>query len=335
MKPVIFGCEGLTLTDRELAFFSKVKPAGFILFARNVEDAPQVAKLTAQMRAAVGRHKVPILIDQEGGRVQRMSPPAWRKYPPMEIFGKMAMQDPTLAASALRLNCRLIADDLRKVGITVNCLPLLDVARPETNDIIGDRAFSSDPALVAALGRIVVDAHQEGGVLPVIKHLPGHGRATVDSHLDLPLVETALAELEQADFIPFQVLKDAPFGMTAHITYSDIDDTKPATLSRVVIARIIRMKLGFQGVLISDDLSMKALSGNIDDLAMETLDAGCDLTLHCNGDMAEMQAIAAKIPLIDPKLETRLATLIRHVERAPIPNRADIKRRYEELMAKF
>ena len=335
MKPVIFGCEGLSLTDRERALFRKEKPAGFIIFARNIEDVPQLTSLTAQMRETVGRHKVPILIDQEGGRVQRMSPPIWRKYPPMDVFGKMAMQDPTLAASALRLNCRLIADDLRKVGITVNCLPLLDVARPETNDIIGDRAFASDPGLVAALGRIVVDALQEGGVLPVVKHMPGHGRATVDSHLDLPVVDAPITELEETDFMPFQMLKDAPFGMTAHITYSEIDDKLPASLSRVIIARIIRMKLGFKGVLMSDDISMKALSGNVSDLAVATLEAGCDLTLHCNGNINEMREIAAKIPTIEPRLETKIATLIRGVGRAPMADRADLKRRYEELMARF
>ncbi|MEX0298811.1 MAG: beta-N-acetylhexosaminidase [Kordiimonas sp.] len=335
MKPVIFGCEGLSLTEKEKAFFNEVKPTGFILFSRNVENRKQLSALTSEMRQAVGRHKVPILIDQEGGRVQRMTEPEWRPYPPMGLFGDMASKNPTLAASALRLNCRLLADDLRRVGINVNCLPLLDVATEETSIAIGDRSFSKDHSLVSALGRIVADALQEGGVLPVIKHLPGHGRATVDSHFDLPVVDAPLAELEATDFAPFRVLKDAPFGMTAHITYSDIDAMKPATLSRVIIGRIIRMKIGFAGVLISDDLSMKALSGNIEDLAAETLAAGCDLALHCNGKLDEMQAIAAAIPDIAPQLETRIAKLIRTVEQAGAPDRADLRRRYDDLMAKF
>jgi len=335
MKPVIFGCEGFTLTDKERAFFKEVKPAGFILFARNIESPKQVSSLTSEMRQIVGRHKVPILIDQEGGRVQRMTETAWRKYPPMAVFGEMAMKDPTLAASALRLNCRMIADDLRRVGITVNCLPLLDVARPETSTAIGDRAFSDDPNLVAALGRIAVDALQTGGVLPVVKHIPGHGRATVDSHHDLPVVDAPLTALEASDFVPFQVLKDAPFGMTAHIIYKDIDAAKPATLSRIVIGRIIRMKIGFGGILLSDDLSMKALSGPIDELAVDSLKAGCDLALHCNGKLDEMQAIAAAVPNISPKFETKLAGLIRNVEGAAVPDRADLRRRYEDLMAKF
>lgn len=335
MKPVIFGCEGLTLTEKEKAFFSEVKPTGFILFSRNVESRKQLHDLTSEMRKAVGRHKVPILIDQEGGRVQRMTEPEWRRYPPMGVFGEMAMKDPTLAASALRLNCRLLADDLRRVGINVNCLPLLDVATEKTSLAIGDRAFSTDPNLVSALGRIVADALQAGGILPVIKHLPGHGRATVDSHYDLPVVDAPVSELEETDFAPFRVLKDAPFGMTAHITYTDIDPIKPATLSRIVIGRIIRMKIGFGGVLISDDLSMKALSGNIEDLAAETLAAGCDLALHCNGKLDEMQAIASAIPNIAPQLETRIAKLIRTVDQAIIPDRGDLRRRYDDLMAKF
>lgn len=335
MKPVIFGCEGLSLTDKEKTFFSEMKPAGFILFSRNIESREQVAALTSEMRKAVGRHKVPILIDQEGGRVQRMTEPEWRKYPPMGLFGEMASKDPTLAASALRLNCRLLADDLRRVGINVNCLPLLDVATNTTSLAIGDRAFSADPSLVSALGRIVCDALQASGVLPVVKHMPGHGRATVDSHYDLPIVDASVEELEVTDFAPFRVLKDAPFGMTAHIKYTEIDAAKPATLSRIVIGRVIRMKIGFGGVLISDDLSMKALSGSLDELAAETLAAGCDLALHCNGKIEEMQAIAAAIPDIAPQLETRIANLIRKVEQADVADRADLRRRYDDLMSKF
>jgi len=335
MKPIIFGCAGPVLSEQERSFFHKEKPAGFILFSRNIEDKKQVATLTADLKKAVGRHKVPILIDQEGGRVQRMTEPHWRKFPAMKAFGDMAMQDPTLAASALRLNCRLIADDLRRVGINVDCLPLLDVMHDEADPIIGDRSFSKDPALVVALGRITLDALQEGGVLPVIKHLPGHGRATADSHLELPIVDTPLARLEETDFLPFQQFKDAAFGMTAHIVYSDIDPDNPATLSRLVIARAIRMKIGFKGLLMTDDLSMKALSGNLGDLAVASLEAGCDLVLHCSGKMDEMQNIAGRIAMNNNGLEKRVADLVRGAERAPMADRGDLVRRYEELMAKF
>jgi beta-N-acetylhexosaminidase len=335
MKPVIFGCAGPVLSDEERDFFAKEKPAGFILFKRNTIERNQVAALTADLKKAVGRHKVPILIDQEGGRVQRMNEPEWRRYPPMKVFGDMALKDPTLAASALRLNCRLIADDLRKVGVNVNCLPLLDVMRDEADPIIGDRAFSKDPNLVTALGKITVDALEEGGVLPVIKHLPGHGRASVDSHLELPIVDTPSDELDKTDFEPFKAFPDAPFGMTAHIVYSDLDPDLPATLSRRVIGRTIRMKMGFKGLLMTDDLSMKALSGDLGDLAVASLEAGCDLALHCNGQMAEMRTIAARLTMTENGLEKRIADLVRKVERAPMADRGDLKRRYDELMAKF
>ncbi|UTW57689.1 beta-N-acetylhexosaminidase [Kordiimonas sp. SCSIO 12603] len=335
MKPIIFGCSGPELTEAEFAFFQKNKPAGFILFARNVEDKAQLSRLTSDLKRSVGRHKVPVLIDQEGGRVQRMTEPHWRKYPPMGVFGEMALKDPTLAASALRLNCRLMADDLRKVGVNVNCLPLLDVRQKEADAIIGDRAFSGDPNLVAALGRITVDALQEGGVLPVVKHIPGHGRAMVDSHLKLPVVDASVEELEETDFAPFKALKDAPFAMTAHIVYSALDSEKPATLSRQVIARTIRMKMGFSGLLMTDDLSMKALSGSFAERSKEALDAGCDLLLHCNGDMAEMEEVASVCHGIDAGLEKRIANLVRDVEQAPMIDRGDVKRRLEELMSKF
>jgi len=335
MKPVIFGCAGPVLSDQERAFFKKEKPAGFIMFARNIVDKNQLSALTVDLKKSVGRHKVPILIDQEGGRVQRMTEPHWRKYPPMAVFGDMAMQNPTLAASALRLNCRLIADDLRRVGINVNCLPLLDVKQNGADEIIGDRAFSSDPNLVAALGRIAADGLKEGGVLPVVKHMPGHGRAAVDSHLELPVVNTSSGELEKSDFLPFQALKDAAFGMTAHIIYSDLDPKYPATLSRLVIARAIRMKIGFTGLLMTDDLSMKALSGDLGNLAADALTAGCDLILHCNGKLDEMQAVAERLKVGENVLEKQIATLVRNVECAPMADRGDLKRRYEDLMAKF
>lgn len=335
MIPAIFGCSGLSLTPEEKTFFAKVKPAGFIIFKRNVDEPDQVAALVKEMKETVGRHKVPILVDQEGGRVQRLSEPFWRKYPAMATFGQMAQKDPTLAASALRLNVRLIADDLRRVGINVDCLPVLDIMNDWADPIVGDRAFSNDPKLVTAMGRIVVDALMEGGVLPVIKHIPGHGRATADSHLELPVVDATVAEMDDTDFVPFKELSDAPFGMTAHIKYTDIDPKQCATLSRVVIGRIIRMKMGFSGLLMSDDLAMKALTGEFEDRTRGAFAAGCDLVLHCNGKMDEMQAIASACHVASGKLEKRLATLISEADKAPRADRADLKARYEELMAKF
>ncbi|NVJ97651.1 MAG: beta-N-acetylhexosaminidase [Alphaproteobacteria bacterium] len=335
MIPAIFGCAGTSLSAEEKAFFAKVKPAGFIIFKRNVEDPDQLTSLIKDLKETVGRHKVPILVDQEGGRVQRLSEPFWRKYPAMATFGEMSKKDPTLAASALRLNTRLIADDLRRVGINVDCLPVLDVMNDWADPIVGDRAFSNDPQLVAAMGRIVVDALMEGGVLPVIKHLPGHGRATADSHLELPVVDATVAEMEDTDFMPFKAMADAPFGMTAHIKYTDIDPKQCATLSRVVIGRIIRMKMGFSGLLMSDDLAMKALTGKFEDRTRGAFSAGCDLVLHCNGEMDEMRAIASACHVASGKLEKRLATLISEADRAPRADRADLKTRYDELMAKF
>ncbi|MCJ9430251.1 beta-N-acetylhexosaminidase [Kordiimonas marina] len=335
MIPVIFGCSGTSLTATERAFFGRIKPAGFILFARNIESPDQVRVLVRELKESVGRTKVPILIDQEGGRVQRLKAPHWRAYPPMATFGDMAAKDPTLAASALRLNCRMIADDLRRLGINVDCLPVLDLPQGDADPIIGDRAFSHDPDLVAALGRIAVDALMASGVLPVIKHIPGHGRATQDSHLALPVVDTPLADLQQKDFVPFKALKDAPFAMTAHIVYSDIDAREPATLSRVVIGRVIRMSLGFSGLLMSDDLSMKALSGDFAARTKGALEAGCDLVLHCNGDMDEMQAVASACPPAAQALEKRLATLISQADKMPMADRGDIRARYDALMAKF
>lgn len=332
MIPAIFGCAGTALTADERAFFAKVKPAGFIIFARNVEDPDQLAALIKDMKTTVGRHKVPILVDQEGGRVQRLTEPYWRKFPTMATFGEMAKEDPTRAASALRLNCRLIADDLRRVGINVDCLPVLDVMNDWADPIVGDRAFSSDPNVVAAFGRIVVDALQDGGVLPVIKHLPGHGRATVDSHLELPVVDATLADMDATDFIPFKALSDAPFGMTAHIKYSDIDPNQCATLSKVVIGRIIRMKMGFTGLLMSDDLAMKALTGSFEERTRGAFAAGCDLALHCNGKMDEMQAIASVCHVASTKLEKRLASLISEADKAPRADRGDLIERYVALM---
>lgn len=303
---VIYGCAGLTLSEAEKRFFAADDPFGFILFSRNIDTPDQVRRLVEEMRAVVGR-RAPVLIDQEGGRVQRLKPPHWRKRPPMAVFGTLAERDLPLARRAARLNARLLAEDLAALGIDVDCAPLLDVPVRGAHDIIGDRAFGEDPALVADLGRAVMDGLLDGAVMPVIKHIPGHGRALVDSHLDLPVVEADAATLAKSDFAAFRSLRDAPWAMTAHVVYKAFDDRRPATTSPVVIEQVIRGAIGCDAVLLSDDLSMKALKGDFADRARASLAAGCDIVLHCNGDMDEMQAIGSAIRPLSEEAQERLA----------------------------
>lgn len=300
----IFGCAGLVLGDEERRFFARVNPLGFILFARNVDTPDQVRRLVADLRASVGRADAPVLIDQEGGRVQRLRPPHWRAAPPGAAFARLFERDAEAAAQALRLNYRLIGAELADLGIDVDCAPVLDVPVAGAHDVIGDRAFGHHAAQVADLGRAVCDGLLDQGVLPVIKHIPGHGRAMVDSHLSLPVVTASRAELEAQDFAPFGALRDQPWAMTAHVVYAAIDDAAPATTSAKVIGEIIRGLIGFAGLLISDDLSMKALGGDFGQRTRASLDAGCDVVLHCNGQMEEMQAIATQLrPLTDSARE--------------------------------
>ena len=295
-KRVIFGCAGLALEAAEVAFFAAEQPLGFILFRRNCNNPDQVRRLVAELRASVGRADAPVLIDQEGGRVQRLQPPHWRKAPPAAVFGALAAQDPAAAEEAVRLNARLLAAELHGLGITVDCVPCLDLRRPEGHAVIGDRAFADDPALVARLGRAQAEALLAGGVLPVIKHLPGHGRAGLDSHHALPVVDAGLDELAATDFAPFHALRDLPIGMTAHIVYSALD-AAPATQSAAVVAQVIRGRIGFDGLLLTDDLNMQALSGDLADRARHSLAAGCDVVLHCSGVLGEMQQVA---PVVEP-----------------------------------
>jgi len=304
-RAVIFGCQGLSLTSWEKDFFRESDPFGFILFARNVESPRQILGLTGALRETVGRPDAPILIDQEGGRVQRLRPPFWRAAPEAARFGTRAAEDLEGALRATWLNSRLIAQELSELGISVDCLPCLDLRHPEGHGIIGDRAYGEEPGLVAALGRAACQGLRAGGVLPVVKHLPGHGRATVDSHLALPRVATARAELEETDFAAFRGLRDAPWGMTAHVIYEAIDPARPATVSPSVIAEVIRGFIGFDGLLLSDDLSMQALSGDLDERARACLAAGCDLALHCNGDPGEMAAVAKGCGPLSPAAEAR------------------------------
>jgi beta-N-acetylhexosaminidase len=294
----IYGCAGLTLLAEERDFFREARPWGFILFQRNCDTPEQIRALTDALRHTVGRADAPVLIDQEGGRVQRLKPPRWRAAPPGAVFGALYDKDPARARESLKLNCRLIAAELHGLGVNVDCLPVLDVPEPGAHDVIGDRAYASEPRIIAELGRVACEGLMEGGVLPVIKHIPGHGRAKADSHHDLPIVDAPRAALEVTDFLPFKLLRDMPLAMTAHVVYSAIDPDRCATLSPVVIAEIIRGQIGFDGLLMSDDLSMKALAGGFGERTRGALSAGCDLVLHCNGERAEMEAIAAEVPLL-------------------------------------
>ncbi len=304
---VIFGCSGTVLTDAEKDFFKNVDPLGFILFARNVETPAQVKNLVASLRETVGRENAPVLIDQEGGRVRRLRPPHWKDYPAQGVFGRLYDKNPAAACEAAHLNARLIGRDLKELGIDVDCLPLLDVPSNGAHDVIGDRAFSTDARAVADLGMAVCEGLLDEGVMPIVKHVPGHGRARCDSHLALPKVEEGRIELENVDFYPFRHLASAPWAMTAHLLYTAIDARKPASLSKTVIDEVIRGYIGFKGFLICDDLSMKALEGGLDELTRQALDAGCDAVLHCNGNPEEMQAVASAVRPLTGAASERLA----------------------------
>jgi len=331
MIPAIFGCEGLKLSQAERSFFKEVQPAGYILFARNIEDPAQVRALTDEFKAISGEDTF-ILIDQEGGRVQRMREPHWRKYPPMGFFGEMAKTDRARAFETLKLNIQLIAHDLLDVGVNVDCLPLLDVPIDGADQIIGDRAFSCDIQMIADMGQVVIDTFMECGVFPVIKHIPGHGRALVDSHLSLPKVGETHGVLSASDFAPFKAVSKAPFAMTAHIVYSDIDPDAPATQSKRVINNTIRGEIGFDGLLMTDDLSMKALSGTMATRAKASLDAGCDLLLHCNGDMMEMTEIAEADIKASSALTSRLDKIRESVKSPKGLDIEAIELRYKQII---
>jgi beta-N-acetylhexosaminidase len=288
----VLGCAGRVLSREEVAFFRDTRPWGFILFGRNVESPNQLRALTDSLRAAVDRPDAPVMIDQEGGRVQRLGPPHWRRYPPARAFAALPLS-PSGQREAARLGARLIAHDLKAVGIDVDCAPVLDVPAPGAHDVIGDRAYADRADRVGVFARAVAEGLIAGGVLPVVKHIPGHGRAAADSHERLPVVEASREALNSVDFAPFRMLSDMPMAMTAHVLYSAFDAGAPATTSRTVISEVIRGDIGFDGLLISDDLSMKALGGDLAGRARGALDAGCDVVLHCNGDSGEMEAVAA------------------------------------------
>ena len=309
-KALILGCAGPIFTDDEEAFFSTAKPWGLILFRRNIADSEQVKALCARFRELVSREDAPVLIDQEGGRVQRMCPPLWRRYPAARKYLEASSGDIPKAVEMARLGSRLIALDLKACGITVDCMPVLDCPVEGANDAIGDRAYASEPVAISALARAAADGLLEGGVLPIIKHMPGHGRAMVDSHYALPVVKADRGVLETSDFLPFRALNHYPVAMTGHIVFDAIDPFNPATTSKAVIEHIIRGWIGFDGLLLSDDLSMKALSGDFSQRTHALFAAGCDIALHCNGLMEEARAVAEATPeLTGRSLERALTAL--------------------------
>jgi beta-N-acetylhexosaminidase len=313
-RAFVCGCAGTALSEDERTFVRDARPWGLILFKRNVADREQLRALTDAFRETLGRDDAPVLIDQEGGRVQRMGPPHWPAYPAAVWFD--AQSD---GLDSARLVARLIAHDLREVGITVDCAPVLDVADPLTHAVIGSRSYSQSPERVAAFGRVVIEGLLAGGVGPVVKHVPGHGRARVDSHLELPVVAASRAELEARDFAPFRELRDAPMAMTAHVVYNAIDPDRPATTSPTVIQSIVREAIGFDGLLLTDDLSMKALGGPLGERARAAFAAGVDIALHCNGELAEAREVAAASPELEGVSRRRAEAALLRIAGAPAP----------------
>jgi len=305
MTPAIFGLSGLALTADERAFFLDADPAGYILFGRNVQDRAQLRALTDALRAIHGRERLLISIDQEGGRVARMKPPEWDTFPPGEAFAKLWQVAPASAIEAARANGQALGHDLAEVGISVDYTPLLDVRQPGAHDVIGDRALGTEPMQVAALGRAVLDGLARAGVAGCIKHMPGHGRACADSHKELPTVEASDAELE-TDLQPFRTLNQAPIGMTAHVRYTAWDADNPGTLSPFVVNQVIRQRIGFDGLLLTDDIDMEALSGSVPDRAERAVAAGCDLVLNCWAKMDDMLGIAGRLPAMSEVTARRL-----------------------------
>lgn len=326
----ISGCAGPVLTEAERDFFAARQPFGLILFKRNCETPDQVSALTAAFRQAVGRRNAPVFIDQEGGRVQRLGPPSnsWRKYPPARAFGDLYGRDALSALRAARHAGRLMADDLFAIGITADCLPVLDVPQPGSHDVIGSRAYAMEPGQVIALARAHAAGLMDGGVLPVMKHIPGHGRAQADSHLALPTVTASRAELQHSDFPPFAGFADCPMAMTAHVVFTAFDKEAPATLSKKIIRGVIRKHIGFNGLLMTDDLSMKALAGSLTEKISAALAAGCDVVLHCNGILAEMEQVAAAAGPLKGRALQRARTALKAARK---PQRFDRKAALRDL----
>jgi beta-N-acetylhexosaminidase len=317
-RAFITGISGPKLNAAEREFIQHERPWGFILFKRNIETPRQVALLVQELKSLAVVSDAPVLIDQEGGRVQRLGPPYWPAYPAGALFGALYDEDPSLGLAAARLSARSIAADLWELGISVDCLPLADVPVPGADAVIGDRAYGTGPDKVAAIARAVSEGLELGGILPVLKHIPGHGRATADSHLRLPEVKTTKDELERTDFAAFTPLADLPMAMTAHVVFSALDPVQPATTSATIIGQVIRGAIGFQGLLMSDDVSMNALSGSIAERTRAVFSAGCDLVLHCNGRLDEMREVAAETPELSGRALERAERALAS-RKAPLP----------------
>lgn len=330
----IYGCAGTELTADESAFYADAKPWGFILFARNIADRAQVKRLVANLREAIGDPRAPVLIDQEGGRVARLKPPQWQARPAAARFALLHNDAPGAAHEAAYLNARLIAYDLSELGINVDCVPVLDVPVDGADAVIGDRAYGRDPTVIIELGRAVIEGMIEGGVLPVMKHIPGHGRATADTHHELPHVTTSREELSATDFVTFRSLSDCPMAMTAHVVYDAIDPQRPATTSVRVIKEIIRGEIGFDGLLMSDDLSMNALAGTLASRAKASLFAGCDVVLHCNGSLDEMKQVAGESKPLDDVHLKRAEAALAHLTPADAFDAQAGSARLDELLGK-
>ena len=317
-KALIAGCSGPELTVDERVFFRDVRPCGLILFARNCQTRDQIAKLTDDARENAGREDLLVLVDQEGGRVQRMGPPEWRKYPNAQVYARLYQNNPEDALDAAYGVTRLMAADLHEVGINVDCAPVLDVPAPGAHNIIGNRAYGDNPETIIALARVVAGAFLEGGVLPVIKHMPGHGRARADSHKALPVIDASLEELAGSDFRPFMALNDLPLAMTAHVVLKALDEDAPASVSALIMDKVIRKHIGFRGLVMSDDLDMSALSGTLPERAKRVISAGCDVVLHCSGNLRDAEQVADAVPALEGSALARYEAALKRLTE-PVP----------------
>jgi beta-N-acetylhexosaminidase len=337
-RACVLGVAGTELNNWEKGFFREADPYGFILFARNVEDRNQVRALTAALREIVGNSNVPIFVDQEGGRVMRLKPPHWRKIPAAGVFGELFDRNSDDGREAVYINARLMAMDLRDAGFNTTCAPVLDLRFPGMSDVVGDRSYGAEVQKVVSLASAVAAGLLDGGIAPVIKHIPGHGRAAVDSHNDLPVVSASRAELSELDFAPFVQMKDVLAAMSAHLLFAEIDDQRPGTVSEKVINDVIRTEIGFENLLISDDLSMEALGGSIASRTHECLRAGCDVALHCNGKRTEMEEVVSMAPLLNGAPLVRAQTFTNQIASfkvdAPSPSQlTDWRLRLAELLS--
>jgi beta-N-acetylhexosaminidase len=333
VRAFITGLAGTSLTPGERSFLRSAEPWGLILFKRNISDKIQVSELINEIKMVMGRSEVPILVDQEGGRVQRLAPPVWPQYPPGEAYGRLYDLNPKCGRAAARLGARLMASDLEPLGFTVDCLPLADLRIAGADPVIGDRAYGETPEKVAKLAQAIADGLLEGGILPVLKHLPGHGRASADSHERLPVVTADLATLERTDFAAFRPLAALPMGMTAHVVFSAVDPVSPATTSFKMIHQVIRGFIGFHGLLMSDDISMGALSGSLGERAGAAIAAGCDIVLHCNGKLEEMEAVAAAVPRLEGDSARRATAALKARRKPQHIDLAAARREFAALMA--